>query len=398
MDISLYQNVNSSNSRQLSRIYKSCNNNSTSLESVINCMYNIEKVKYNVEKVKYFNTDNINNQTGEGVFVWQGIAKYINNLLLIVGTSDPGANTGQGIIYIGDITCNGGEIVQMSVPTAQYTSVYGPRYDSTTDLFTFVGSYTLENDSYTLENDSNIYGFLYRGKLDKLSIANINNYILQMNYSSSAYTTTFTHSTDGDFAVGNSGSTSEKDTFSWLYNINNKSYTPIIYPDSKTTTTYGIVHNNNGSYTIVGGYSTSRQIGITEIYNANGVALPIQYAYIADFVYNDNSQTITFKNWTPIQYKNNYLTHIEGISSTNNPNVYTLAADVIGINNKNTGFFLTLERQFNTFKSSNWTPIDYGSSINEKGLTTSNSVVDNKIVGLFVSSTTTEAFQAIINL
>ena len=165
MNISLYQIFNSSNSRQLSRIYKSCNNNSASLESVINCMYNIEKVKY-------FNTNYINNQTGAGVFVWQGISKYINNLLLIVGTSDPGANTGQGIIYIGDITCNGGEIVQLSVPTAQYTSVYGPRYDSTTDLFTFVGS-------YTFANDSNIYGFLYRGRLDKLS--NPNNYILQMN-------------------------------------------------------------------------------------------------------------------------------------------------------------------------------------------------------------------------
>ena len=382
MNISLYQIFNSSNSRQLSRIYKSCNNNSASLESVINCMYNIEKVKY-------FNTNYINNQTGAGVFVWQGISKYINNLLLIVGTSDPGANTGQGIIYIGDITCNGGEIVQLSVPTAQYTSVYGPRYDSTTDLFTFVGS-------YTFANDSNIYGFLYRGRLDKLS--NPNNYILQMNYSSSTYTTTFTHSTDGDFAVGNSGSISEKDTLSWLYNINNDNYTTITHPRSKTTTTYGIVHNNNGSYTIVGGYSTYRHIGIAEIYNSYARALPIQYAYIADFVYNDNSQAIIFKNWTTIQYKNNYLTHIEGISSTNNPNVYTLAADVIGINNKTTGFFLTLERKNNTFISSNWTPIDYGSSIHEKGLTTSNSVVDNKIVGLFVSSTTTEAFQAIINL
>ena len=91
---------------------------------------------------------------------------------------------------------------------------------------------------------------------------------------------------------------------------------------------------------------------------------------------------------------------MEGISSTNNPNIYTIAADVLGINNDTTGFFLTIERRNNTFISSNWTSINYGSSINQNGLTTSNSVIDNKIVGLFINnqSSTTESFQAIINL
>jgi hypothetical protein len=388
--IALYQSVQSSNIAQLARVYNYCrsSNQSISNNSIIECMYFGKENKNPF--VDYYNTDNI--ISTNGVSVWQGIAKY-GNQLMIVGTSEPGPNTGQGVIYFGDITGSTGTTNTLSVPlssltTAQYSSVYGPRYDSTTGLFTFVGS-------YTELNDTNIYAFLFRGSLAQL--ATPSNYVLQMQYSNPDHTTSFTHSTYGNFAVGNSGSASAQDTDSWLYNITTGTYTTISVPGSKTTTTYGIVKNQNGSYTIVGGYSTDKKVSIKDIYK-NGIPVPVQYAFAADFTY--NGSTVTFSNWTKIQYQNQYLTHFEGISTTSNPNVYSISADVLGLKNDSTGFFLTIERQLDgSFFPSNWVSLDYGKSIGKKGLTTSNSVIDNNIVGLFVGPNgSTAAFQATINL
>jgi hypothetical protein len=378
----LYQSINSSNNGQLSRIYNHCRSGSnTSMNSILECMYIGKEQK---KQVEYFNTNNINAPLG--VSVWQGIAKY-GNQLLIVGTSEPGANTGQGVIYFGDIRCYNGTTYTLSVPSAQYSSVYGPRYDTSSGLFTFVGS-------YTLLNDTNIYAFLFRGTLSDLT--NPSNYVLQMQYSSPAHIISFTHSTYGNFAVGNSGSAAAQDTESWIYNITTQAYTTISFPGSKTTTTYGIVKNPNGSYTIVGGYSTSEQVSMKDIYIQNGFVKPVQYAFAADY----NGTTNTFSNWSTIQYQNNYATHFEGISTTNNPNVYSISADVLGLNNDTTGFFLTIERQQNgSFVPNNWVSINYGKSIRQKGLTTSNSVIDNNIVGLFIGPNgSTSAFQATVNL
>ena len=388
--IALYQSVQSSNTAQLARLYNYCrsSNQSISNNSIIECMYFGKENKNPF--VDYYNADNVPapvSTSGFGVSVWQGVAKY-GNQLLIVGTSDPGPNTGQGVLYFGDITGTSGTTYTLSVPGAQYSSVYGPRYDSTTGLFTFVGS-------YTLTGNSNIFAFLFRGTLAQL--ANAGNYVLQMQYTSPTHTTSFTHSTYGNFAVGNSGSVSATDTLSWLYNITTGTYTTISVPGSKTTTTYGIVKNPNGSYTIVGGYSTDKKVSIKDIYK-NGIPVPAQYAFAANFTY--NGSTVTFSNWTKIQYQNQYLTHFEGISTTSNPNVYSISADVLGLTNDSTGFFLTIERQLDgSFFPSNWVSLDYGKSIGKKGLTTSNSVIGNNIVGLFVGPNgSTSAFQATINL
>ena len=377
----LMMSINASKQRSLKRIYLCCNNSINDNNNVIECIFG----KPNAS-VEYFNTSLINSV--DDVFVWQGVAKY-GNELLIVGTSQPGANTGQGIIYFGNINCVNGKSYTLSVPGAEYSSVYGPRCnDFINNIFTFVGS-------YTLLNDTNIYAFLFRGQLTDLT--NPSNYILQMQYISPEHIISFTHSTDGNFAVGNSGSNAAKDTESWLYNISNQTYTIISFPGAKTTTTYGIVKNQNDSYTIVGGFS-QEEVPITNIYIKNGFVAPVQYAFAADFTYYNN--TITFSNWTSIRYNNQYLTHFEGISTTNNPNVYSISSDVLGLRNYTTGFFLTIERMpNNTFVPNNWVPIDYGKTINKKGLTTSNSVIDNNIVGLFIEPNgVSSAFQASINL
>ena len=382
-----YNNINSSNKRQLARIYNNCNSNLGTGGVKAQTIYCI----YNIYPITYYNTTCISNPNNLGVSVWQGAAKYLDNLL-IVGTSKPNPQKGQGVVYVGDINCNGGTVYNMSIPTTKYTSIYGPRYNPTTQDFTFVGS-------YMKSNDSNEYGFLYRGTLTDFNV--LENYTLTMNYSSPYFTITFTHSTDGNFAVGNSGSKSSSTTLSWLYNITAQTYTPIIYPvssteNAKTTTTYGIIQNSDSSYTIVGGYSATEEIGITNIYNSIGTTFIQQYAFIADFIY--DGLNVTFKNWTTIQYNNQYITHFEGISATSNPNIYTISADVLGVKNATTGFFLKIERKNNTFVPLNWIPIDYGMVLDEVGLTTSNSVIDNKIVGVFVSPNGTSAIQALVHL
>lgn len=384
--LAIFQSVSQSNNNKLSRIFNFCNNsfNNTGLENILFCMYGIEQTPR--PRILYYNTNNIN--ATNGVSVWQGITKYKNDLL-IVGTSEPGPNTGQGVLYFGDITCNRGITYNLSVPGSEYSSVYGPRYNEISRLFTFVGSYTLQNDTNI------IYAFLFRGTLNDLT--NSSNYVLQMNYNPIFYTISFAHSTDGNFAVGNSGNVNVKDTNSWLYNITTQTYTTISFPNSKTTTCYGIIKNINGSYTIVGGCSFSNQVEINNIYIKNYLIIPYQDAFIADFTYDGSN--ITFSNFTSINYLNNCLTHFQGISSTNNPNIYTISADVIGLNNNTTGFFLTIERKSTTFIASNWTPIDYGKSINKKGLTTCNSVIDNNIVGFFIDTNNTSiVFQSSIFL
>jgi hypothetical protein len=61
----------------------------------------------------------------------------------------------------------------------------------------------------------------------------------------------------------------------------------IQYPNSKTTTTYGIWYNDNNIYTIVGGYSMNH-ISIDKIYTNKGI-IPIGNAFIAEYNYETNT-------------------------------------------------------------------------------------------------------------
>jgi hypothetical protein len=81
------------------------------------------------------------------------MAQY-NNELIICGTTLPTPTTGQGLIYFGSIDCSNSNPTYhiLSVPDASYSSVYGPRYDDLTGMFTFVGS-------YNNPGDTNTYGF-----------------------------------------------------------------------------------------------------------------------------------------------------------------------------------------------------------------------------------------------
>lgn len=360
--LNLLHYVGSSNQRQLSRIRTFCA--VTHQDDILQCVFNVPKSQV---QVTYYNTKNIN--IPQGVAVWQGMAQY-NNELIICGTTLPGPTTGQGLIYFGNIDCSSSNPSYniLSVPDASYSSVYGPRYNPTTN-YTFVGSYN--NPS-----DTNTYGFLYRGPLSGLN--NAENYVLKMNYTNPSYLITFTHSTDGNFAVGNSGEVSGLVTNSWIYNITTKNYTTITYPGSSTTTTYGIVQNTDGTYTIAGGYSV----------NPNSAYL--ESGFVVDM---DATGTI-FSRWSSFKFGFAF-THFEGISITSNSNVYTLATDSINTSNLQLGYAALITRIEDRFIEVSTVKIDYGASISTSGITTCNSIQNNNVVGLFSNGAI--AFQGTIN-
>ena len=386
--INLYSMIDQSNKRMLSRTYAYCRNEHSDINSIINCMFNkignnSKQNNCNLKYIKYYNPDNA--ELTDGVSTWQGMCEYKNNQIIICGTTDPSPTTGSGLIYFGNISCNDNNqsSVIFSVPDSEYTSCYGPRYNFTTQEFTLVGSYN--NPS-----DSNTYGFLFRGTLPNLN--NPDNYITKMQNPTYNYPMTFVHSTDGNFAVGASGNfvnnNQQANLKAWIYDITQKSYTPYQFNNSIYTTIYGIILNPDDSYTIVGGYS-------------NGINTQFVSGFIADMIYNTTTYTLSFKNETSLTLdkNNNVITHFEGISRTNDPNIYTLAGDGLSATNLTIGsaFIIkrnTIDKRFDIIKS---TSVDYACSANTNGVTSSNSVLGNTIVGYFVAPSITSSFQCIID-
>ena len=340
--------------------------------------------------INYFNANSllVNTPQGNeygGISAWQGIRSLGSDIYLICGTTNPSPNTGYGLIYIGNINCQNGEIYYLNVPNSSGTSVYGPNYDIDSSIYNFVGSYT--------NTEQNIYGFIYQGNLNELT--NESNFFYPA--INQYYNTNFFHSFSNNLFVGNSGNKDKNDdTVSYIYDMNDLVLvkTVIKYPNSGTTTAYGIWYNGNDIYTIVGGYSP-KNISINKIYREDGIIIPIGNAFIVDY----NSKTNTFFNWTSISYGDNLLTHFEGISRNSN-GTYSINVDTIDLKTSllPTGYFLTIDRNDKNefvYNLSNSVKILY----NEDGISSSNSVVDNKVVGLYISNDNTRiSYQAeIIN-
>jgi hypothetical protein len=337
-----------------------------------------DKENKNTNIINYFNGNNllINTPQGKeqgGISAWQGIRSLGSDIYLICGTTNPTPNTGNGLIYIGEINCQKGNTFYLNVPNSLGTSLYGPNYDLDTGIYTFVGSF--------LDYNQNTNGFIYQGTLTLDNLTNKSNFIYPS--INTYFNTTFFHSYSNGLFVGNSGNDTKNDeTISYIYDINDlsKIKTFIKYPNSSTTTTYGIWYNGINNYTIVGGY-TMNSISIDKIYTKNGI-IPIGNAFIADY----NSETNTFFNWTSINYGDNLLTHFEGISQNEN-RTYSINADVLNLQVSvlPIGYFLTIDRNIENgfiYNLSNSVKLEY----EENGSSSSNSVANNKVVGLFIGS------------
>lgn len=334
--------------------------------------------------ITYYNGNSlwVNTPTGKeygGISAWQGIRYIGSTTYVLCGTTNPNPNTGNGLVYIGDINCQNGKMYMLNVPESLGTSVYGPNYDLSSGIYTFVGSY--------LDYNQNVNGFVYQGNLTDL--LNSNNFTYPS--INKFYDTTFFHSFSNNLFVGNSGNNGLlTETVSYIYDINNISTVKkvIKYPESATTTSYGIWYNGNNSYTIVGGYSKSN-IDIEKIY-IEGQPIPFGEAFIVDY----DAEKNIFSNWTSINFGDNLLTHFQGIFRNENGS-YSINADVIDlkVSKLQIGYFLTIDRdQDNNFiyNIDNAVQIQYG-----EGSSSSNSVANNKVVGLFVGSDGTKvSYQA----
>lgn len=350
----------------------------------------MNKREYNLSEIDYYNTNNllINTPIGVeygGVSSWQGIRYLGTNTYLICGTTTPTSTTGNGLIYIGNINCIDGKVFYLNVPDSISTSVYGPNYEIDSGIFTFVGSF--------LDYQQNTSGFIYQGNLDELSLKNNSNFkfpTINMDYDIN-----FFHSFTNNLFIGNSGNSNDiTNSISYIYDIKNinKIKAEIKFPLSLTTTSYGIVYNGNQSYTIVGGYS-SKNISLEDIYK-NGNILPQGKGFIVDY----NEITNIFTNWTSIEYTDSdtdssLITHFQGITLNIN-GTYSLNANILNLKESifPIGYYLTISRNIHgsfIYNFDNWIKLEYS----KNGTTSSNSVANNKVIGLYISGNENISYQ-----
>lgn len=316
-------------------------------------------------KVKYYDAEKL-----KTVCVWQGIRPFCSKYL-ICGTTLPSALEGIGVIYIGDIKCEKGYINYMKVPNSISTSIYGPNYEENTKIFNFVGSY--------VDFQGKIKGFVYTGRLRKngKTLKNPSNF----SYPSvnALYDTVFIHSISKNLYIGNSGSKDGINILSFLYDIKNPNeYIEIKYPNSKTTTTYGIYYIGNDIYAIAGGYSTEREFNIDQIYNG-GYPSPIGNSFMALY----HRKEKIFSAWQTIHLplSHEIISHIEGIYFDNHGN-YSLSIDLLHSNKESGGYYGVAVRnndENNTLTLQKFVKLEF----NGKKLS-SNSVAKNCVVGLIV--------------
>ena len=339
----------------------------------------------------------VNYYTSSAANVWQGIrGGDTAGTYQIVGTS--GTN---GILFIGDIQTTTGTTNIINVPsggtsnlpnqagvTTASTSIYGPDNLGNGNV-RLVGSYT-NSDKSTAAVYSN--GFLYEGTTTG------NGVFTTINYPGATYN--YVHSTMGGLAVGNHDTgTLNGAPFgpgaAYVYDIQNKTFTDIVFPGSVSNTCYGIWYNGGTSYTIVGGHS------ITPINNLgpSNLDTPLSAAYMVDY----DSLTRQFTNWKSFNYHNqvgavDFVTHFEGVSSLEK-GVYTLNADFADVSTGLLagGSFVTVRRNTDgSFSDATWVDLEYSPASPSLSVTSSNSVYGNQVVGIVFGSNSIP-YQATVN-
>ncbi|WP_165070805.1 beta strand repeat-containing protein [Paludisphaera rhizosphaerae] len=326
-----------------------------------------------VTDVTYYNTDSVSIQPVTG---WQGIrASSVAGNYLISGTS--GSN---GLLYDGPISGQGGTSYLVNYPGAATTSVYGPDLLSDGSV-RLVGSYRTGEDT--------VSGFVFQGTTAELTDAS--------HYQSIAYPGaqfTYVHSTMGDLAVGNYDSSNSTGApldagHAFIYNLATSTFvTDVVYPGSVSNTAYGIWDNGRSHYTIVGG---------TTLPATPGRDTPLGMGYMVDY----DATTGVFSNWKTFAYPDGpagveLLTHFEGISSVED-GVYTLAgmSAQIGGGAFSEAALVTVKRNADgTFGDGTWVTVKVPGA---SGITTSDAVMGNQVVGIAASTEGTVSYQATVN-
>lgn len=330
-----------------------------------------------VTGVTYDNADNF----GVPVSAWQGIRNAdTSGQYLIAGTS--GAD---GLLFEGTLS-GVGTSYAVNYPNAATTSVYGPDNLGGGNV-RLVGSYKNSDPS---ADPVTVHGFLFEGPIADLSQSG--NY-RTLDYVGAKYN--YVHSTMEGFAVGNYDSPTDPGDanlplgpiHAYIYDVGHSVFlTDVVFPGARSNTAYGIWFNGGTSYTICGGYSFEK------VNNFDDQNRPIGHAYLVDY----DSATGQFTNWASFDYPSgtNVVTHFEGISSVEK-GVYTLNADSSA--NLGQGSLVTVRRNANgSFGPGAWVNLNF--PLAGPGITSSNSVIGNHVVGVVIGAGGTFSYQATVNV
>ena len=291
-----------------------------------------------VKSIRYFTPAGISLQPVKG---FQGLrggnrpGEY-----LISGTT---GDNGDGLLFVGPITTTGGKSYPVRVPGAMSTSVYGPD-NLGGNRVRLVGSY-INSGSDTR------HGFMFEGTTTDLT----NGTGTYTTIDVAGATFTYVHSTMGGLAVGNAEGPTVGDPQgtgeAFLYDVATKQFIgDIRFPDSISSTAYGIWHNGGTSYTICGGFS---RLSIDP-------NQPLGQGFLVDY----DASTGQFSHWKALNYPKGFdvVTHFEGISSTE-AGVYTLAASSVHTGSALPGSFVTVRRNADgSFSDGVWVDVAYPGS------------------------------------
>ena len=191
---------------------------------------------------------------------------------------------------------------------------------------------------------------------------------------------TIAHSNMGDLVVGNYD-TSLATGKAFIYNRVTEEWTNLNPMGSASVTAYGIWQNGGSSstsYTIAGGYSDV---------NSGGLDM----GYLVDY----NSTTHALTHFRSYNYKNLPLTavvsHFDGITAT--ADGFNLTGDAIVAGGGEEAFFASVKvDNDHAFSEAVWTQIAYPGS----DATSGNTVVENKVLGIFVSGQATQSYIATV--
>ncbi len=330
-----------------------------------------------VTPVTYYNTDNFpTNLTYAG---WEGIRDGDSSgQYLITGTTVVNGEP-TGLLYEGTIDGTGTSYAVIS-PGWTTSSVYGPN-NLGNGVIQLVGTYT--SSSSTAATNS----FIFQGTTSDLN--NASNYAT-IDISGADYT--IVHSVSGGLAVGNYDSPADHGKYglalgpghAFIFDVSDPSnpiyVKDISFPGAISTSAYGIWYNGGTSYTICGGYSAG---AVNNFQNQND---PFPHAFLVDY----DSSTGTFSHWTSFDYPygKDFLTHFQGISSTQ-PGVYTIAADAAIQNGSapTQGMWVTVSRNADgSFGPARWINLNYPGLDPTTNLTSNNSVAGNQLVGIILGS------------
>ena len=237
--------------------------------------------------------------------------------------------------------------------TVTVTALYGPDVISEAEV-QLVGN-------YNTEESGNPIGCLYQGKMDGSGV-------WTTLIPTPDTTEVIAHSVDKNIVVGNYiGEIAPAKAF--IYNIQTKQYLSLTFPNSASTTAYGVWYNGNNNYTICGGYS-----------NLDSGNLDV--GYVVDY----NSITGLFENWTSYYYNNDEgasASHFNGISPNCDEDGYYLTGVAI-VGNKSTPFKASIARRRDSSfrQKARWENI----TVPKSQTSTGNSIYSNTIIGIYQNS------------